>query len=198
MVISLLVLTFLFFLGYWIGHDTGLAGKTAPGFNVLSAAEPDSRLAERLGQDFTPFAAAETAEPRGLEVLPKAEPEPAPMPVVIPPAAIAQSVAPPVVRAAAPAPAVVARPPVPPASAVIADGKFHVQVASLSSRSAADALVKTLEGRHYKASITSTTVNGKEFFRVRVGGYDTFEDATRVVNNLHASGIASGCYIIQN
>ena len=79
-----------------------------------------------------------------------------------------------------------------------ASGKYLVQVASLTSRASAESLVKTLEAKQYKANIMTTSVGGKDYFRVRVGGYDSYEAASRVVNNLHSSGDGSGCYIVQN
>lgn len=78
-----------------------------------------------------------------------------------------------------------------------AAGKYLVQVASFSSRAGAESLVRRLQDKHYQASIVTSTVQGKEYFRVRVGGYESYDAASRVVANLKGSGDGSGSYIVQ-
>jgi cell division septation protein DedD len=233
-VISLLVLVFLFLLGYWIGHDTVAAmpdqyARNAPGYgdmpqqsggtlrneldrisfasgdrgvsggNQRDAAADSGLLAGlNVNEGEKPRIESEgfttKAEKNEFEAIKASKPPaaaPAKKPVVsTPPAAVAAS----------PKPAAKseeAAPRAPQDTGKSTSGKYMVQVASLSSRSSAENLVKTLEGKQYSASIMTTVVNGKEFFRVRVGGYDDYDAAERVVNNLRNSGDGSGSYIVQ-
>jgi len=225
-VISLLVLVFLFLLGYWIGHDTvaavpnrlvgygagdpasentlrnaaaalgqGSLAYDGPGL-ALSDGDPALALraeergfAARLGEEGKPPIEGESlgtkAEKTEFEALKQSKP------AVSAPAQKAQT------PAAAKKAEVVPRSPAAPAAAG-ASGKYQVQVASLSSRASAESLVKSLEAKQYRASIMETTVSGKAYYRVRVGAYDSYDIAMRVVHNLQDSGDGSGCYIVQN
>jgi len=229
--IALLVLVFLFLLGYWIGHDTVQAGRIAASDPAGSAAPGDLATLKRdlqlagqgrpvVGLDdrmATPGDATPTdkkdplladdksgtrvqneqdtekpridetrltskSEKREFEVLrTKSKKSPGTTKVAGTPTQ--------------PKAARTARPAAPRETRV--EGKYQVQVASFGTRSAAESLASRLKGKDYQAAIVSSTVNGKAFYRVRVGGYDSYDAASRVVANLKSSGDGAGSYIVQ-
>ena len=76
-------------------------------------------------------------------------------------------------------------------------GKYLVQVASFGNRASADSLVRSLERKQYHVSLAESKVDGKEYYRVRVGGYETFEGAARALGTLRATSEGRGSYIVQ-
>lgn len=66
-----------------------------------------------------------------------------------------------------------------PAAPKPADGpaKFTLQLSAFQDQAEADAFLATVKAAGYGAYVTSADVDGKKFFRVRLGKYATYEDA---------------------
>jgi len=238
-VISLLVLAFLFLLGYWIGHDTvsaganiyardpgfddargntgahslrseldrigqldrGIAGNGVNGVNGVNDVKEGglggTTLIVQVGEDekspvngaFTESFATKT-EKNEFDTLKQSK-------TASPVHKQQQQTA----AASSPKPSTVVKKSesgtaaLSPAAKM--DGKYLVQVASLSSRTSAENLSKNLAKKQYQPSIMETVVNGKDYFRVRVGGYESYDAAARALRSLQDSGEGSGCYIVQ-
>jgi len=231
--IALLVLVFLFLLGYWIGHDTvqagriaasetGAAGTSAPG--DLATLKRDLQLAGQgrsvAGLDervMTPGDSAptdkkdpllqddkvgtrvqgeqEAEKPRIDETRLTSKSEKREFEVLRTKSKKSSGTTQTAGTTTQHKSQRTARPAAPRETRV--DGKYQVQVASFATRSAAESLVSRLKGKQYQTAIVSSTVNGKDFYRVRVGGYDSYDEASRVVANLKSSGDGAGSYIVQ-
>lgn len=61
---------------------------------------------------------------------------------------------------------------------------YVVQVASFSNRKEADSLKTRLVARGYAASVSTTTLEGKDWYRVRIGRHLDKEAATKISNQL--------------
>ncbi len=55
--------------------------------------------------------------------------------------------------------------------------KFTLQLSAFQDQAEADAFLATVKAAGYGAYVTSADVDGKKFFRVRLGKYPTYEDA---------------------
>ena len=55
--------------------------------------------------------------------------------------------------------------------------KFTLQLSAFQDQAEADAFLATVKAAGYAAYVTSADVDGKKFFRVRLGKYATYEDA---------------------
>ena len=55
--------------------------------------------------------------------------------------------------------------------------KFTLQLSAFQDQAEADAFLATVKAAGYGAYVTSADVDGKKFFRVRLGKYATYEDA---------------------
>lgn len=67
---------------------------------------------------------------------------------------------------------------------------WFVQVGSFASKDNATRLVKRLQPE-YNAFYNEIPVNGKKYYRVRVGPYKSKRDARGAADNLHAEGLGS-------
>ena len=56
-------------------------------------------------------------------------------------------------------------------------GRFTLQLSAFQSQAEADAFLATVKGAGYSAYVTSAEVDGKMFFRVRLGTYGSYEEA---------------------
>ena len=55
--------------------------------------------------------------------------------------------------------------------------KFTLQLSAFQDQAEADSFLATVKAAGYPAYVTSADVDGKKFFRVRVGSYSTYDDA---------------------
>lgn len=112
---------------------------------------------------------------------PEPTPEPAPEPVA--------PREPPAVAKAPPATPV--KPPVEtaPAPAAVTRGGWAVQVGAFGSATAAQRLVKDLQGAGYRAYVSPVTRSGKTLHRVRVGPEAGRDDANRLAERLKGRGL---------
>jgi len=131
-------------------------------------------------------------------------PAPAPAPVAVeehiaaePPAAAPAEPAPEPVAAREPPdvakapPASPVKPPVDtaPARAAVTRGGWAVQVGAFGSATAAQRLVKDLQGAGYRAYVSPVTRAGKTLHRVRVGPEAGRDDANRLAERLKGRGL---------
>jgi DedD protein len=108
-------------------------------------------------------------------------PEPAPEPAAPrEPAAVAKA-----------PPAIPDQPPVEtaPAPAAVTRGGWAVQVGAFGSATAAQRLVKDLQGAGYRAYVSPVTRSGKTLHRVRVGPEAGRDDANRLAERLKGRGL---------
>jgi DedD protein len=156
--------------------------------------------------------AAGDLQPPPVVEAPASSPSPAPSPAPSPVAVVEQPTVEPPVAAAAesgpePAPepvaprepATVARvpqavpdmPPVEtaPAPAAVTRGGWAVQVGAFGSATAAQRLVKDLQGAGFPAYVSPVTRSGKTLHRVRVGPEAGREDANRLAERLKGRGL---------
>lgn len=108
------------------------------------------------------------------------KPKPATPPLVAPPAPQ------PVPQAAAPSDTAKKPEPVQPAAAkpAVKPSGYVVQVASYSNRKDADSLRARLSAKGYAAKVSETTLEGKTWYRVRIGRHLDRESATTISNQL--------------
>ena len=90
--------------------------------------------------------------------------------------------------AAAPAPPPAATPVPPPAAAAPAPEKFAVQVAALSSAAAAKELAARLKKGGFGAYVEAVSTADNTLHRVRVGPFDSREEAQRTAEKVKAAG----------
>jgi cell division protein FtsN len=170
-------------LAFFFGLMAGLSGRrdahAGPGPATTPAESQEAAVSE-------PMPAVETAVPMGAASRPTRRD-------VVAGAGIAgaEPTAPPTLQtfedstaeeaAAAPPPAATVRPAVA-AKAAASTGRIWVQVASLSSRSEADAIGARLTKRGYHTQVIADGSKGR--MRVRVGPYRTTEDARRAAEKL--------------
>lgn len=136
-----------------------------------------------------PVAEAPAPAPVAIAEQPAAEP-PATAPAEPEPVAPRE---PPAVAKAAPA--IPVKPPVKPlvetapAPAAVTRGGWAVQVGAFGSATAAQRLVKDLQGAGYRAYVSPVTRSGKTLHRVRVGPEAGRDDATRLAERLKGRGL---------
>lgn len=125
------------------------------------------------------------AEQPAVEPPVAAPPEPTPEPAPEP----AATREPPAVAKAPPATPV--KPPVEtaPAPAAVTRGGWVVQVGAFGSATAAQRLVKDLQGAGYRAYVSPVTRSGKTLHRVRVGPEPGRDEANRLAERLKARGL---------
>lgn len=82
----------------------------------------------------------------------------------------------------------VAAPSAPPSGAT---GAYAVQVSAWPSKDKADAVVAGLSGKGYDAYVVDAAVNGKTWYRVRVGKYGSAQEAAQTVVKLQHDGVAN-------
>lgn len=114
-------------------------------------------------------------EPAAVDEAPRPVPEPEPV--------AATAAAPPVKPP--PKPLVESTP----AAAAATRGGWAVQVGAFGSASAAQRLVKDLDGAGYRAFVSPVTRSGKTLHRVRVGPEGGRDDANRLAERLKARGL---------
>jgi cell division septation protein DedD len=165
-------------LSFFFGLMTGLSGRakgsgpTAPA--AVTPTVPSGQSAAAPGQQGPPSATPGESDRLGGVAEPTAEPT-----------------APTVLRAfedrpEAPTPAVAPSPGKNPTPGLVASaaGNTWVQVASLTSREEADALIRRLSRAGYRVHLAvAQTPNGR-LFRVRVGPYRSEEEAERAAEKL--------------
>jgi DedD protein len=125
------------------------------------------------------------AEQSAVEPPVAAPPEPTPEPA---PEPVAPREPPDVAKAP---PATPVKPPVEtaPAPAAVTRGGWAVQVGAFGSATAAQRLVKDLQGAGYRAYVSPVTRSGKTLHRVRVGPEAGRDDANRLAERLKARGL---------
>jgi DedD protein len=92
----------------------------------------------------------------------------------------------PVAAPAVPAPP---QPPAPASTAGAASRGWQVQVGSFAQRVNAERYAQQLAGKGFKAQVSSSTSNGRELFRVRVGPVADRDAAVALQSRLAAQGI---------
>ncbi|HTO86520.1 MAG TPA: SPOR domain-containing protein [Thermoanaerobaculia bacterium] len=168
-------------LSFFFGLMTGLSGRvkgaaaTAPGVVTPTIPSDEAAAGSRAaGQEAAPSVTPGGSDRLGGTAEPTAEPT-----------------APPVLRAfedrsEGPTPAAApssGRSPTP-GRAASAGGNIWVQVASLTSREEADALIRRLSRAGYRAHLAPAQTASGRLFRVRVGPYRAEEEAERAAEKL--------------
>jgi len=161
--------------------DTGAPGDTEP---TPLGDEPDaSAPASDLAAAPAKPAAVESKAAPKVEPKPAVQPKPAPVQATAVPPAAARPTPPPAPVAAAAKPTPVPAP-APAAAATTAPatggGRIAVQVGAFGTRKEADALAKKLSGRGYAVYVMNPMGDGKSVYRVRVGNYNSADEAQRV------------------
>jgi DedD protein len=64
-----------------------------------------------------------------------------------------------------------------PAAASNSKAKFTLQLSAFQEQSEADAFIATVKGAGYSAYVVSAEVDGKMFYRVRLGNYGSYDEA---------------------
>ena len=77
-------------------------------------------------------------------------------------------------------------------------GRFAVQVASLGTRNSADRLADTLKAEGYRAYVSPATVSGKQYFRVKVGNYDSYRTAKQQMERLRGLDAGRESFVVEN
>jgi DedD protein len=83
-----------------------------------------------------------------------------------------------------------------PAKSVSKSG-FAVQVASYDKRSKAVNEIENLKKLHYSAYVDGASVDGKQFFRVRIGPVSSREKASSILEEIQDNGRYDACYIVK-
>jgi hypothetical protein len=184
-VIGLIILGLVISGVYWL--RTGSSGPAGPqlieaekGDYKVKPADPGGMQVEGSGE--TSFAASEGAQTTGklnMDAVSEAPVERPPAPAPAPPAAKA-----PPPKAAAPAP----KPAPPPAPTPVASGP-SIQLGAFNSTAIANSAWKSLSTRFkyleaLSHNVTSATVNGRTFYRLRASG----PDAKALCNRLRVAG----------
>jgi len=82
--------------------------------------------------------------------------------------------------------------------AIASSGSYYtVQVFSSKSRERAETMQKTVRESGREASLTTTTINGEEWYRVRVGRFSTKERAESDADSLVKQGLIEDYWISQ-
>ena len=71
-------------------------------------------------------------------------------------------------------------------------------MASLANAGSANRLKSQLAGRRYRAFVSRAVINGKSFYRIKVGRFSTYASARRVLASLKQTSYGRGSYIITN
>lgn len=74
---------------------------------------------------------------------------------------------------------------------------FAIQIASYDKRSTAINEIENLKSLQYNAYLDNTSVNGKQFFRVRIGPLLSHEKAAVILSELHENSRYSSSYIVK-
>ena len=77
-------------------------------------------------------------------------------------------------------------------------GKYAIQVASLGTSGSASRLKSRLASRSFRAYISRATVNGKLYYRIKVGRFSTYTKARQVLASLKRTREGSRSYIVTN
>jgi len=75
-------------------------------------------------------------------------------------------------------------------------GNYTIQVSANSKMESARKIETILRNKGFEAYIVETIVNGTRFYRVRVGGYNSKNDAKRALNKIKRLSIAQGSFIV--
>lgn len=79
-----------------------------------------------------------------------------------------------------------------------ADKEYYaIQVASFDKKSRADNVVDDLEKKKFNAYITSGMVNGKNYYRVRIGPIFSKKKACRLLDEIHYDSEYRGSYMVK-
>ena len=78
-----------------------------------------------------------------------------------------------------------------------AKGVFAVQVASYDKRSSAVNEIENLKRLNYNAYMNDTLVDGKQFFRVRIGPLSSKEKAASILNEIQDNDRYASSYIVK-
>ena len=85
----------------------------------------------------------------------------------------------------------------PVASSKMQSGSFAIQIASYDQRSKAVSEIENLKNLSYNAYLDNTSVDGKQFFRVRIGPLLSREKASVILDELHENSRYSDSYIVK-
>jgi len=135
-----------------------------------------------------PVAEVPALAPAAVAEQPAAEP-PAAAPAEPAPEPVAPREPPPAVAKAPPATPVQTPAETAPAPATVTRGGWSVQVGAFGSATAAQRLVKDLQGAGYRAYVAPVTRSGKTLHRVRVGPEAGRDDANRLAERLKGRGL---------
>jgi len=130
-------------------------------------------------------AAPAAGEAGGEDAMPKAAPEPVAT-QESPPAAVASAVQPPPTPDVAPPPR--AEPPPPAPRPVATGGGWLVQLGTFGQRDNAERLAAELGAKGFAAVLSTTSVDGRTLYRVRVGPAGSREAAATLAGRLSAAG----------
>lgn len=230
--IALLVLVFLFLLGYWIGQDnsggtpqqstrqrrssvddrlgslrrmldsrrpaqTGmggtLAGNTTGGMQQGSGDKIDTPSGVKKPATDPGFK-TDTMSPRERRELAMLKKD-APKPIVknnvskrtVKQAPVRRSVVRKTVRRRSPK-----------RSVYSSRGKYAIQVASLGTSGGASRLRSRLASRSFRAFVSRATVNGKRYYRIKVGRFSSYSRARQVLASLKRTSYGRRSYIVTN
>lgn len=77
-------------------------------------------------------------------------------------------------------------------------GKYSIQVASLTRSGSAAQLKKKLKQKQFRSYVAPAKVNGKQYYRIKVGRFRDIATARKVLVKLKAIPYGKGSYIVTN
>lgn len=86
--------------------------------------------------------------------------------------------------------------PAPKRQVATSSGKYAIQVASLRTRSTAERVQRRLSSRSYNAYVVPATVDGKTYYRIKVGKFRNMDRARSALDKLRGSQLGKNSYIV--
>lgn len=77
-------------------------------------------------------------------------------------------------------------------------GKYAIQVASLSQSGSAHQLRNRLSRQHFRSFVSSALVNGKKYYRIKVGRFRNYQSAQQILAKLKATSFGKNSFIVTN
>ncbi len=77
-------------------------------------------------------------------------------------------------------------------------GHYAIQVASVQGMKSAGSLKSRLQKRNYKTRIRTASVNGKKYYRVKVGNFQNYRSAKIILAKLRNSNDGKNSFIVKN
>ena len=79
-----------------------------------------------------------------------------------------------------------------------AGGHYAIQVASVQGMKSAGSLKSRLQKRNYRTRIRTASVNGKRYYRVKVGNFQNYNSAKIILAKLRNSNDGKNSFIVKN